>query len=280
MTWKDVLVFADGTDSGVARAICAGEIAALSEADLAVCVLAEMTAMSVGGVSPAMSDAHEQARRSARDDAGRLLEAIESGAGSLSSRFAISVLETPHADASRLVSSLARSSDLVICAQPIDQDGTSMDETVLTSCLMGSGRPCLMLPRRPGWSMIGRRVLVCWNGSREASRAAHDALPLLAQAQAVLVMLSGPEDRMDGTDNGGLLRVCTHLSRHGVRVEGPETSAAAKGAGERILGAADEFGADLIVMGAFGRSPWRERMMGGVTRNVLRTTRLPVFLSH
>jgi nucleotide-binding universal stress UspA family protein len=280
MVWRDILVFADGTDSGIARAVCAGEIASASEADLSVCVIAEMTAMTVGGGSPAMADAHEQSRRSARDDAGRLMEALEEGDAPSHSRRAISVLEAPHADVSRLVASLARSNDLLICGQPADEDGASLDETVLTGGLMGSGRPCLVLPRRPEWSMIGRRVLLCWNGSREASRAAHDALPLLIRAQAVLVMHSGPEERLDGTDNGGLLRLCTHLSRHGVRIEGPECPAITDGVAEGILRTADGFGADLIVMGAFGRSPWRERLMGGVTRKILQTTRLAVFLSH
>lgn len=280
MVWKDILVIADGTDSGIARAVCASEIAAAADADLTVCVIAELTAMTVGGVSPVMADAHEQTRRMARDDAGRLIEALQEGGDPSRSRCAISVLETPHTDASRLIASLVRTTDLLICGQALDGDATSTDETVLTSGLMDSGRPCLMLPRRPGWSMIGRRALLCWNGSREASRAVHDALPLLIRSQAVLVMHTGPEDRLDGTDNGGLLRLCTHLSRHGVKIEGPERPANADGVVEGVFSTADCFGADLIVMGAFGRSPWRERLMGGVTRKVLQATQLPVFLSH
>jgi nucleotide-binding universal stress UspA family protein len=280
MMWKDILVFADGSDSGVARALCARTIATHCEADLALCVLVDMVSTSIGGVTPGVADIHEQIRREARDDAGRLLQAVEADRGGALSRCSVSVVETPRGDAVRLAASLARSSDLVVCAQPIDGDATSIDEAILGGAVMQSGRPCLVLPRRPAWPMIGERILVTWNGSREASRAAHDALPLLRRAKAVAVMMSGPGERIDGTDNGGLLRVCTHLAHHGVRIEGPETMSLSRHASEDILSVADGYGADMIVMGAFGSSPTFERIAGGVTHSTLRGSRIGLFLSH
>ncbi len=124
--------------------------------------------------------------------------------------------------------------------------------------------------------MVGRRVLVAWNGSREATRALHDALPVLDRAERVIVLSVDPGDHrhLPGAD------IATLLARHGVRAEANETSSDDIEVGDAVLPRAADLGADLLVMGAYGRSHVREWAMGGVTRNLLKHMTLPVLMSH
>ena len=123
-------------------------------------------------------------------------------------------------------------------------------------------------------------MIVAWNGSREATRAVHDALPLLRMAKSVSVFSIAatpadlPESRWPGAD------IAAHLARHGVKVATGHTVADPISIGDALLNRASDDGADLIVMGAYGRSQLREFVLGGATRDVLRTMTVPVLLSH
>jgi nucleotide-binding universal stress UspA family protein len=175
----------------------------------------------------------------------------------------------------RAAATLANVADLVIAAQYQDTipaaSGYSPDELVL-----GSGRPVLIVPSAGAFPVIGKRVLVAWNGSREASRAAFDCLALL-QPQAELHLLAVDSPRGDST----LSRLAQAFSRHGVK---PVTLSASKSDGrsvaEEILTHASEFGADLLALGCYGHSRLRETVFGGATSHILRAMTLPVLMTH
>jgi hypothetical protein len=116
----------------------------------------------------------------------------------------------------------ARYADLTVVGQGIDLKDAPYDVASLPAELaLGVGRPVLVVPRYGTFATVGERVLIAWNGSREATRAVHDALPLLKLAKAVTVLPIDPEcdtgDRMPSAD------IALHLARHGVAAEGTST---------------------------------------------------------
>lgn len=170
----------------------------------------------------------------------------------------------------------ARYADLTVAGQdnPDTQDIRFAD--LAEDVLISAGRPILVVATKGAVKQIGRTVLVAWNGSREAARALADAMPLLDKAQAVEIFTAGKQDIGDlpGAD------IAAHLARHRIDVEvfrfaGTEASVA-----EALLSRAADIGADLIVMGGYGRSRFREYVMGGVTRHILQHLTVPVLMSH
>lgn len=166
-------------------------------------------------------------------------------------------------------------SDLVIAAQP-DPDHPSIQDRVPEGVVMAAGRPLLAVPYVGDVDKFGRRVMLAWNGTREATRAVHDALPLLIKAESVVVFGVNPEndDHIAGAD------LALHLSRHGVKAEPRHIVAPDLEIGDALLSATSDLGIDLLVMGAYGHSRLRELVLGGATRQVFRAMTCPVLLSH
>ena len=172
----------------------------------------------------------------------------------------------------------ARYADLVVINQtdPQAADATHFADGVLLSV----GRPVLLVPYAGETSGFGRNVLVCWNASREASRAVIDALPLLKAAQKVTVLSIDGRESPGGHGESPGSDLALYLARHGVKSEVVQTVSASVDVGNVILSRAFDIGADLIVMGAYGHSRAREIVMGGATRTVLRSMTVPVLMSH
>lgn len=143
--------------------------------------------------------------------------------------------------------------------------------------LLGSGLPCLVVPGSVGETVAPHAcIAIAWNGSVEAIRAVHSALPLLQRAPRIVVLAgeTRQEDRWLPAFQFG-----EWCARHGLRIERLPLG---KGAdrGESILDAARTAGADLLVMGAYGRSRFSEWILGGVTRHMLEHARIPLLLRH
>ena len=135
--------------------------------------------------------------------------------------------------------------------------------------LTTAGVPVLVLP--PNYvGDGGRTALVGWDGSREATRAVHAALPFLQEARTVALCAIG-EPAGAGLDDAALM-----LRRHGVQVEPERVAGSDSDAGDILLARAVTHGADLLVMGAYGHTRLRELVFGGATRDVLRKAVLPV----
>jgi nucleotide-binding universal stress UspA family protein len=149
-------------------------------------------------------------------------------------------------------------------------------EDVILAC----SRPVLVVPyagRR--LDRIGENVVVAWNGSREAGRAAQDALPLLAMSDAVTILLVDPEEDADIEVAEDLV---AHLARHGVRAKTQviRYQLATSLVADTLLAQIARLDADLLIMGAYGHSRLREMMLGRVTRDILRNMNVPVLMSH
>lgn len=183
-----------------------------------------------------------------------------------------------------VVSSLGlhgRYADVIIASQhdPSGEDGAdepSMPERLILS----AGRPVLVIPYAGTFGSIGERVMIAWDASRLASRAVHDALPLLHGAKKVVVLAVNPHSGEDGHGEIPSADICLHLARHGLKAEAQQVYADDLGAGEMLLSRAADEGIDLLVAGAYGHARWREIVLGGVTRYLLAHMTVPVLMSH
>lgn len=187
-------------------------------------------------------------------------------------------LELPRGDSyESAVTRHAICADLVITGQPDGSGWRGGD--LLTDILLDTGRPILFVPYAGTFENAGEQVLIAWNGGREASRAAFGALPLLKQARQVRVLTIGtPGGASSGLTPADDLSLA--LARHGVPIEAARTPAGDLAAGDTLLNAVSDFGADLLVMGCYGHSRFRELLFGGVTRHVLATMTVPVLMSR
>lgn len=171
-----------------------------------------------------------------------------------------------------------RYADLVVLGQTDPQ--ASDGDAAIEGALFESGRPVLLLPRSGAPRRLGSRALVAWNARREAARAVHDALPLLAAMTEVTVLTIAPEAAAGSHGDQPGADIAAHLARHGLRVSVRSVPGTDVDAGNLVLSEAANVGADLLVMGGYGHSRLREFVLGGVTRTILAHMTLPVLMSH
>lgn len=169
----------------------------------------------------------------------------------------------------------ARHASLAILGPPQRQQSSTTVLGLSERMIFASGRPCLLLPHDWPAERIARRIVVGWNGSREATRAIADALPFLAAAQQVELVVAREADGAWGEDPG--TDMAAHLARHGVPVTLARPPDAEAGAA--LLGRCAAIDTDLLVMGAKGRPDVSEFLFGGATRTVLSAAQLPLLLS-
>jgi len=276
MALKDILVYADGSAVASTRLDVATALAKSHEAHLAALHVRTLPYVmtDVGGGVPAMvvewqeewSDTQEAAARKAVEDATR--------------RSGVPIewrLARGDVEAGGLLQ--ARYFDVAVVSQGASQsDEATQADGLPEAIVMGSGRPALIVPRHGRFPIVGERVVVAWNGTREATRAVHDALPLLERARSVTIMEVNP--KTGGTPRIAGMDIATHLARHGVKVDVSSTVADDIEVGDAILSRLADLGADLLVMGAYGHSRLREYAFGGATLHILRHMTVPVFMSH
>ena len=140
---------------------------------------------------------------------------------------------------------------------------------------LASGGPVLITPDGDFPAAIGKRILVAWNGGREASRALRDAWPLIADAEELHILVVSPRD--PGGPDAGLQRLLEHHGRSANLIVDPSPDASAGEVLERQVAAQ---GADLVVMGLFGRPRLQELVLGGVSRHMLDRMPVPLLVSH
>lgn len=173
----------------------------------------------------------------------------------------------------------ARYADLAIVGRPDPTGCEAIPLDLPQTLVLASGRPVLLLPREPP-AAAGRRILVGWNAGREATRAVADALPFLVRAEAVELLIVDHERKPSNHGEEPGADIACHLARHGVRVEVRTMSSGGHDVGRFLLSRAADFGADLVVMGAYGHSRVTELVFGGATRTALHEAGLPVLMSR
>jgi len=169
--------------------------------------------------------------------------------------------------------------ELVVVARPESAAQTAGPPGLTESLILSSGRPIILFPPHSKVSQV-RRILVAWNATRESVRAVADALPLLVKAEAVEVLIVGHEVHSSDQSKEPGADVARHLASHGAHVGVNRIAPDGQDVGRLLLSRAAAFGADLLVMGAYGHSYMTEWMFGGVTRTVFDEAALPVLMSR
>lgn len=276
MTLSDILVHIDETPAALARLGYAMEIARQHDAHLTAMYVIDVPMPAVSEFdAAAMAMLVAQQREIAAAEAARAQtwvtetfrrEQLRGGWLQVEGRVAQQMMQQ------------ARLADIVILSQPDPHDDLLETRELVEAVLFGSGRPLLLVPRADHCLATTERILLGWNGSREAARAVHDALPLLARATSVTVFVSRPHGQRH--HDLAVAGIAAHLARHGLAVEVERGDYDDESVGEMLLERATEMGADLIVVGGYGHARLRERLFGGVTRHLLRHMSLPVLFSH
>ncbi|WP_137860606.1 universal stress protein [Variovorax sp. 3P27G3] len=173
-----------------------------------------------------------------------------------------------------------RASDLVVLGQGEDSSkGDPVTRGLVQKVLMEVGRPVLVVPAAGVFAERPRTVVAAWDGSRESAVALQAALPALRQAARVtLLSLRHPHDE-DNTQRLLLPDMIQFLLRHGVQARA-ESQVTEIDIADALLSRISDLGADLLVMGGYGHSRLRERVLGGVTRQILAQMTVPVLMAH
>ena len=146
--------------------------------------------------------------------------------------------------------------------------------------MAATGRPVLVIPYAETIDNVGRRALIAWDGTREAVRAVHGALPLLDRAEAVTVIYVGAQQASLEQHRRSLEWISSHLKRHRIPAQPEATLRGALSISEVLLSRAADMSADLIVSGAYHHSLLREALIGGVSRDLMEQMTVPVLFSH
>lgn len=172
----------------------------------------------------------------------------------------------------------ARYADLIVIGQhdPHEISPVTMPDFP-QYVVLNAGRPVLLVPYAGKRCNIGNRVLIAWNGSMEATRAMTDAIPLLKRAAMIDALEFNARAQKQDPQRAG--DMAWYLARHGIKVNIMHRRTEQE-AGAALLSAARELGSDLIVMGGYGHSRFREILLGGVTNTVLEEMAVPVLMSH
>jgi nucleotide-binding universal stress UspA family protein len=180
---------------------------------------------------------------------------------------------------SDLIAQQGRGVDLIVCGK-FDEENPDAWSDFAETALMRSGRPVLIVPPGTGAKPIGTHAVIAWNDTREAARAVFDSLDLIASAKSVRALtLIGDEEERPAAEVNGAQLIAT-LGRHGIPARF-EVSVAQRGAtGETICAKLVDNGCDLLIMGGYSHSRLREMIFGGVSRDILRDTRVPTLVSH
>lgn len=161
-----------------------------------------------------------------------------------------------------------------------DADRTWSTPADLAELILAVGVPCIVVPPQPVRTVALSRIAIAWNGAPEAIRAVHSALPLLQRANEVLLLRGASRGALEDLAWKPPFDIDAYLARHGVHPRSQDLVDTAHGVGVALLEQAETFDADLLVMGAYGRSRFSEWALGGATRHVLSNARLPVLFRH
>ncbi len=170
---------------------------------------------------------------------------------------------------------------LRILSQDEAATDTATGYTFSEQLLFVTGRPVVFVPGDGPFDTLGRHVVVAWNSSRASARAVNDALPLIERAERVTVLAVNPADFVDRYGALPPERMVEHLRRHGATAEGVWLKdIPARSIGDVLQTEAHKLGADLLVAGAFGHPKLWEKLLGGVTHDLLANMTLPVLMSY
>ncbi|MBN8955157.1 MAG: universal stress protein [Rhizobiales bacterium] len=218
----------------------------------------------------------EQWRAEQRDEADKAIRTFDEMARLRDTHSDSRIISSRHGDSARIFGEIARNYDLSVVAQTQDEIDLYND-LVIEAALFNSGRPVLVVPFIQTADMKLDRVMACWDGSQHAARAIGTAMPFLERARKVEVVTIQDADRPKELCG---IKMAEHLSRHHINVELKPIVTPNSEVADVILNEVADAGIDLVVMGAYGHSRFREFVLGGVTRSMLKAMTAPALMAH
>lgn len=188
----------------------------------------------------------------------------------------VSVVTDHVAEVAQIFAETARHYDLSVVAQE-ERNNDLPESLIIEAALFESGRPVLIVPYIQKTGVKLDRVMLCWDGSRNAARAVGDAMPLLERAGRIDVVTVDSKERHNSIRGA---QIADHLARHGLKVDLKPIVAPDSDVANVVLSQAADSDADLIVMGGYGHTRLREFILGGATRGMLESMTVPVLMSH
>ena len=219
----------------------------------------------------------EVERERAVERANAAIAAFEPGAKHAEIAYGTRALSAIPAEAAEIIGSLARLYDLTIVSQP-ELSQPCFDNHIAQAVLFDSGGPVLMVPYIHSGAFNAGNVAIAWDGSRLAARALRDGMPFLATAENVTVITVNEDRDAAGEASSGDL--VDHLSRRGIHARIERLTAEGSNIHNAILSSAADNGIDLMIMGGYGHSRLKERVLGGVTRGMFESMTIPTLMSH
>ncbi|HEY6919095.1 MAG TPA: universal stress protein [Tabrizicola sp.] len=281
MAYRSLLTVAASTEGVLGTVTAAAQIAATMDAHLDVLALGvdrtQVGYSYVGSGAVVIAAAMDRAESDAREAEAALNAAL--GAQGLTLRSSVESVVTQLGALTDVVAARARYADLTVLPLPYGKARGVEDEAITEAALFEGMSPVLIVPPAGMKTAQPKRILLAWNQSREALVAARRAMPFLKRAEMVqIVVVDPPAHGPERSDPGGLL--CQLLVRHGVKAEVSVLARTLPRVSEVLARQARDADADLLVMGAYGHSRFREAILGGATRDMLEHADVPVFLAH
>jgi nucleotide-binding universal stress UspA family protein len=232
----------------------------------------------VGSGAVILQAALDRAEQEAREIEAAARKAVTGEDAAL--RWSIEAAVSQLGAMTELVAQRARFADLVVLGRPYGPDLGPEAEAVVEAALFEGHAPVMILPDSgASLTAIPRRVVIAWNQSAEAMAAVRLALPILKQADSVnITVIDPPTHGAERSDPGGML--CQMLVRHGVHAEVSVLARTMPRVSDVLARHVRDQNADLLVMGAYGHSRFREAILGGATRNMLEQAEVPVLMAH
>lgn len=281
MSYKDVLVHLDDTDICAARVDSALALAKREGARVTGIAMAlESTIATYIGIDfPASLTDAQQAL--VQDSAKSAVAKFEAAAKEVGVEFKVRTINCSATKAPGRLAFFARHADVTFLGQADpDSPGKAFQESLMDSVLHNSGRPVYLVPYIGRYEHKTRHAVIAWDGSKKAVRAVSDAIPMLLARDEVDVLVVNPQER--GEEFGGQQgeNLVEHLARYGINAKVVVRAMPEMDVSTVILNHIADFGADLLVMGAYGQSRLRERAFGGVTHSILQQMTAPVLMSE
>lgn len=279
MSYKSLVTFI-ASETGMAPLLDhAVALAQRFDAHLEICCMGVDTTQSMGFYAGAPAIIYQDALDSAKASAEALHKKASARLEGQSLRWGCDSAVVSLGGISSYVGLKARFSDLVVLPQPYGAGRGPQDEVVIESALFEGDAPVLVLPegmtRLPDFT----RIVLGWNQSDEAIHAARAALPLLQRADMVnLAIIDPPAHGPERSDPGGLL--AQMLARHGVTADVSVLARTLPRTSDILTRHIKDQDADLLVMGAYGRSRLREAILGGATRDMMQQAECAVLMKH
>jgi nucleotide-binding universal stress UspA family protein len=287
MALKDLLVYVDQSKHASERLRLAADLARRHQSRLTALYVREMNPaqlheQSVAELGQGSSEAITRTNRRIRQSIDEAVTRLRSALEDVEREHGLEV-EWRCLDgvASTLVPQHARFADLCILSQDTSAVATATGYTFSEQLLFVTGRPVVFVPAQGSFNALGRHILVAWNSSRASTRAVNDALPLIERAEKVTLLAVNPAEFAERYGALPPQQMVEHLKRHGASAEGIWLNNIPTGSIADVVQAeAHKVGADLIVAGTFGHPRLWEKVMGGVTADLLARMKLPVLMSY